>query len=221
MRSSNRVLLSLALVGVLGLIAADAFGAGCASDSKEKKQMEKMMKDAGKLTEKGKSLEACKQYKEAAGMGACPILKKQCEKEIVDLEKEALEKLKAAEDLAKNKEAEQEDVTEVYCECFKLQFAWPRHYVAAQASKRLKKLKRKLSKETKKEGEKEAKAIVKDARAFIREQNYRSALAAYERLYDRYAFTKEARKGTGVYLKLQQTVEEENRREAEERKANR
>ena len=123
--------------------------------------------------------------------------------------------------MAKNKEAEEEDVTEMYCECFKMQFAWPRHYVAGQASKHLKKLKRKLSKETKKEGEKAAKAIVKDAQAFIKEQNYRSALAAYQRLYDRYAFTKEAKKGIGVYMKLQVAVEEQNRKEEEERKAQR
>ena len=223
MRSRDRALLSLTLVGVLGLVAADAFGAGCAADSKEKRQMSCMMKDAGKLAGDGKSLEAFKRYKEAAGMGACPILKKQCEKEAQGLLDEAKETLDAADAMAKQKEVEQEDVTELYCECFKMQIAWPRHFVAKEAIKRLKKLKKKLSKDTKNSAKKEVKAILKDADAHLRENNLRSALAAYERIFDRYAFTKKAgsSKTYGMYMRLQKAVEEENRKEEEERKANR
>jgi len=223
MRSNDRVLLCVALLGVLGLVAADALGAGCAADSKEKRAMQKMMSCAGNLASEGKSLEAFKQYKEAAGMGACPILKKKCEKDAQGLLNAAKKKLDAADVMAKQKEVEQEDATEMYCDIFKMQIAWPRHFVASEARKRLKKLKRKIGKDTKKEAEKEAKQILKDASAFLKENNLRSALAAYERLFDQYAFTKKAgsSKTQGLYLRLQKAVEEENRREEEARKAKR
>lgn len=213
-----RCLWLLAFVGVAAFASANALGAGRDRESPHKRKMEKMIQDADELRSKGEALKAHKMYLDAANINVDKDLVKLAKECAAELEEEAKETLDRTKELSKEKEPEQSDVTETLCDCFKVQMAWPRHVYGAEARKRFKKLKRKLSKDTKKEAEKAAKEMVGEGKKHLKANDLRSALASYEQLYTDYAFTKQASKALGLYMKLKAMVAELDRKEEEERK---
>jgi len=209
------------VLSVLVTVCQGAFAAGCATDSKQKKQMETKIKEAAELALDGQSFRAYQAYVEAVSMRACPILLQDAREAAEDLKRSAEKTLGHADELIKAKDRDDMDVAETLCACFELQIGWARHPYAGEAGKRFRKLKRKLSKEARKDADREVKQLLKEAQDHLKRRDLRSALGCYDRIYRYFAFATPARKKVGVYMRLKEMVKELDRQEDEKRKQER
>ncbi len=219
MSTKIRWAVAIALVACVGAVlprSAEA-AAGCGGNEKAKKVMERVMKDAAKLASDGEFKLAFEKYQQAESMGACPIMAKDCKKQMAGLIQEAKDAVDEAKALSKNKEAEENDVLNCLCKLFELQLGWRGHAISrdvGKASKTLKRKKKKLLRAAMKAGDKEVLAQVKEADPFLRKGDLRSALNCYDRIFTTYPYSKKAGKYLARYMALRQKVKELDAEEA-------
>ena len=154
----------------------------------------------------GNFCEAVKRYRALADAMANPEWREPLEKKADGLVKAAEQAIAKAKAATETKNADQQKITEALCECWPIVWGWRGHRYGAAADNYFDKLKAKLTPQTKEQAEKQASDLSKQASDALKSKDYVKALTTYQKIYDQFPFTKEAKKCLAKYLELKASV---------------
>jgi len=162
--------------------------------------------DAYDQEKAGNFCEAVKRYRALADAMSNPEWREPLEKKADDLVKTAEQAIVKAKTAAEAKNADQQKIIEALCECWPIVWGWRGHRYGAAADNYFDKLKAKLTPQTKEQAEKQASDLAKQAGDALKSKDYVKALKTYQKIYDQFPFTKEAKKCLAKYVELKASV---------------
>lgn len=201
----------IVLIGIALLTVKPTMATGDASSVETQKRegrtkFQQDWQEAYDQEKAGNYYEAYKRYIALADLMSNPQWREQLQEKANALVKAAEQAITKAKAAAETKNADQQKITEALCECWPIVWGWRGHRYGAAAGNYYDELKAKLTAETKQQAEKQAAELAKQAGDAAKAKDFVKALTTYQKIYDQFPFTKEAKKCLAKYLELKASV---------------